>query len=130
MNILLSVLIGTFFNFLVPALETQEENIRYIVMEAPCKSSFNALPDYESKVILTKVFKAEFESAFEMVNAESDLIVDFEVALEQLYPNSRNQIEDIMVYMLNTEKEAKELYNRKKKYFKTFETGVIEMKIK
>lgn len=99
-------------------------------MEAPCKSSFNALKKYKEKVILTKVYRAEFENAFEMVNAEADLIDDFEVALEKLHPNSWNQIKDIMVYMLNTKKEAKELYNRKKKYFKTLEIGVLEMKVK
>ena len=65
-----------------------------------------------------------------MVNAEPDLIVDFEVALEKAYPNSRNQIKDILVYMLNSEKEAKELYKRKIKHFKMLETGVIDLKIK
>jgi len=34
------------------------------------------------------------------------------------------------VYMLNTKKEAKELYHRKKKYFKMLEIGVLEMKVK
>lgn len=110
--------------------EEQEKFIRYILIEAPCTPSFNALPNYQDKVIITKVFKAEFENAFALVNAESDLIVDFEVALEKAYPNSRNQIKDIMVYMLTTEKDAKELFNRKKKQFKTFGAGVIELKIK
>lgn len=107
----------------------KEENIRYILIEAPCKPGFNALPDYKEKVILTKVFKMEFETPFEMVNAEPQLIVDFEVALEKNYPNSRNQIRDILVYMLNTEKEAKELYSRKINQFKTLETGVIILKL-
>lgn len=107
-----------------------EKEIRYILIEAPCKPGFNALKDYTVKVIVTKVFKAEFENAFEMVNAESDLIVDFEVALEKEYPNSRNQVKDILVYMLNSEKEAKELFNRKLKQFKTLNTGVIQLKVK
>lgn len=107
-----------------------EKEIRYILIEAPCKPGFNALKDYTEKVIVTKIFKAEFENAFEMVNAESDLIVDFEVALEKEYPNSRNQVKDILVYMLNTEKDAKELYNRKLKQFKTLNTGVIQLKVK
>ncbi|MCK5277445.1 MAG: hypothetical protein KAQ62_04630 [Cyclobacteriaceae bacterium] len=110
--------------------KVEEENVRYILIEAPCKANFNALPEYQDKVIITKVFKAEFENAFALVNAESELIVDFEVALENAYPNSRNQIKDILVYMLITEKEAKELYNRKMKQFKTLGTGVIELKIK
>ena len=108
----------------------QEEIARYILIEAPCTPNFNALPKYQDKVIITKVFKAKFENAFELVNAESELVVDFEVALEKAYPNSRNQIKDIMVYMLNTEKDAKELFNRKKKQFKTLGTGIIELKIK
>jgi hypothetical protein len=107
-----------------------ESNDRYILIEAPCKAGFNALPDVDKKVILTQVYKAEFETPFDMVNAEPSLIKDFEVALEAAYPNSRNQIEDILVYMLNTEKEANELFNRKIKLFKTMETGVIELKIK
>ena len=108
----------------------ENENTRYILIEAPCKPGFNALPEFKEKVIITKVFKAEFETPFDMVNAEPDLIVKFEVALEKAYPNSRNQINDIMVYMLNSEKEAKELYSRKKKHFKLLETGVINLKIK
>ena len=107
-----------------------DENIRYILIEAPCKPGFDALPDYKEKVILTKIFKMEFENAFELVNAEPDLITAFEVALEKAYPNSRNQIKDILVYMLITEKEAKELYSRKLKQFKTLETGIIELKVK
>lgn len=126
--LLLIALSGEFFS--ISHDMPEEENVRYILMEAPCTSGFDALPKYKDKVILTKVFKAEFENAFEMVNAESDLIVAFEVALEKAYPNSRNQIKDIMLYMLNTEKEAKDLYNRKKNFFKTLETGVIELKIK
>jgi len=106
-----------------------EENVRYILIEAQCESSFNALPDYKEKVILTKVFKREFENAFELVNAEPELIIDFEVALEKAYPNQRNKVKEILVYMLNTEKEAEELYKRKIKLFKTLETGVIELKV-
>lgn len=108
----------------------QEDFSRYILIEAPCEANFNALPEYPNKVILTKVFKVDFENAFELVNAEKDLIVRFEVALEKAYPNSRNQVKDIMVYMLTNEKEAKELLNRKKKQFKTLDTGVIELKVK
>jgi hypothetical protein len=104
--------------------------VRYILIEAPCKQGFKALPDFKEKVILTKVFKMEFENAFEIVNAEPELITAFEVALEKEYPGSRNQVKDILVYMLTTEKDAKELYNRKIKQFKTLETGVIELKIK
>jgi hypothetical protein len=109
---------------------TDDENTRYILIEAPCKPGFNALPNYKEKVIVTKIFKMEFEDAFELVNAEPELIIAFEVALEKAYPNSRNQIKDILVYMLITEKEAKELYARKQKQFKTLETGIIELKIK
>lgn len=108
----------------------EAENIRYILIEAQCKPGFNALPGHGNKVILTKVWKEEFENAFEMVNAEPKLITAFEVALEKAYPNQRNNIKDILVYMLNTEKEAKELYNRKLALFKTLETGVIDLKIK
>lgn len=104
--------------------------VRYILIEAPCKQGFKALPDFKDKVILTKVFKMEFENAFELVNAEQELITAFEVALEKAYPGSRNQLKDILVYMLTTEKDAKELYNRKIKQFKTLETGVIELKVK
>ncbi len=110
--------------------KVKEETIRYILIEAPCKPNFNALPEYKDKVIITKVFKVKFENAVELVNAEKNLIIDFEVALEKAYPNSRNQVKDIMIYMLNTEKEAKEMFNRKKTQFKTLETGVIEIKIK
>lgn len=110
--------------------KNKDENIRYILIEAECEAGFNALPDFKEKVIITKVFKEEFENAFEIVNAEPELIVDFEVALEESYPNQRNQVKDILVYMLNTEKEAKELYKRKLKLFKTLEKGVIELKVK
>lgn len=110
--------------------KASEENTRYIVIEAECKSGFNALPENDTKVILTKVFKREFENAFEMVNAEPELITDFEVALDQAFPNQRNNIKDILVYMLNTEQEAKELYKRKLTLFKTLKTAVIELKIK
>lgn len=109
---------------------TQEEEVRYILIEVPCKKGFNTLPNQEQKVILTNVFKVEFENAFEMVNAEADLVIKFEVALEKAYPNSRNQIKDIMIYMLNSEKEAKELLNRKKNHFKTIEAGVLKLKLK
>lgn len=108
----------------------KEENIRYILIEAPCKPGFKANNDYKENVILTKVFKMEFENAFEIVNAEPELISSFEVALEKAYPNSRNQIKDILVYMMNTEKDARELYNRKLKQFEALNTGVIELKLK
>ena len=107
----------------------KEENVRYILIEAACKPGFDALNDYNEKVILSKVFKKEFENAFDIVNAEPKLIIDFEVALEKAYPNQRNQIKDILVYMLNTEKEAKELHNRKRKLFDTLDKGVIELKV-
>lgn len=107
-----------------------DSEVRYILIEAPCKQGFKALPEAKEKVILTKVFKMEFENAFEIVNAEPELITAFEVALEKAYPGSRNQVKDILVYMLTTEKDAKELYNRKIKQFKTLETGVIELKVK
>jgi hypothetical protein len=103
---------------------------RYILIEAPCKPGFKAIPESKEKVILTKVFKMEFENSFELVNAEPELVTAFEVALEKAYPGSRNQVKDILVYMLTTEKDAKELYNRKIKQFKTLETGVIELKVK
>lgn len=127
-------LLTTFFIIIVslPSFSNQiekEENTRYIIIEAPCKSGFQALPGYKEKVILTKVFKVSYENAFELVNAEPELISDFEVALEKAYPNSRNQIKDILVYMITTEKEAKELYNRKLEQFKILKTGVIELKI-
>ena len=110
--------------------KNNEENTRYILIEAQCLPGFSALPEFKEKVILTKVFKEKFENSFELINAEPQLIIDFEVALEKAYPNQRNQIKDILVYMLNTEKEAKELYKRKEKLFKTLETGVIELKLK
>ena len=106
------------------------ENTRYILIEAPCKPGFPALPDAKEKVILTKVFKLTFENAFEIVNAEPELITDFEVAVEKAYPNSRNQIKDILVYMIADEKEAKDLYKRKIEQFNTLKTEVIEIKIK
>ena len=106
------------------------ENIRYIIIEAECKPGFNALPDSKEKVIITKVWKEEFENAFEVVNAEPELIIEFEVALEKAYPNQLNQIEDILVYMLISEKEAKALYKRKLGLFKSLDKGVIELKVK
>ena len=110
--------------------QQKREHTRYILIEAPCKAGFNALPNFEEEVILSKVFKAEFEDAFQMVNAEPQLIIDFEVALENEFPNSRNQIKDILVYMLTSEKEAKELHARKIKQFKLLEVGVVELKIR
>jgi len=118
------------FSFAFTSSKDNEENKRYILIEAQCKPGFDALLEFKEKVIITKIFKEEFENAFELVNAEPELIVDFEVALEKAYPNQRNQIRDILVYMLTTEKEAKELYKRKLKQFKTLETGVIELKVK
>lgn len=124
------LLINSLFLFSAISIEKQEELTRYIIIEAPCKPNFPALSEYTEKVIITKVFLREFENAFEMVNAEQDLIEKFEVALEKSFPNSRNQIKDILVYMLNDQKEAKELLNRKKKLLKTLGTGIIELKIK
>ena len=118
------------FCVVISPVKGQDENVRYILIEAQCKDGFNALPDFKKKVILTNVFKEEFENAFEVVNAEPELIGDFEAALEKAYPNQRNNIGDILVYMLNSQKEAKELYKRKLKLFKTLETGVIDLKIK
>jgi len=106
------------------------ESTRYIIIEAPCKTGFNALPDYQEKVILTKVFKVTFENSAELINAEPELISDFEVALEKAYPDSRNQVKDILVYMITTEDEAKALYKRKLEQFKTLKTGIIELKIR
>ena len=117
-------------NTLLAQETKKEENVRYILIEAPCKPGFKVKNDYKENVILTKIFKKEFENAFELVNAEPELISAFEVALEEAYPNSRNQIKDILVYMMNTEKDAKELYNRKLKQFKTLNTGVIALKLK
>ncbi len=108
----------------------KDEITRYILIEAPCKPSFPSLAKYDEKVVITNVFMAKFENEFELVNAEKDLVAKFEIALEKSYPNSRNHIEDIMVYVLDEQKEAKELLNRKKKLFKTLGTGVIELKVK
>jgi hypothetical protein len=113
------------------AQETKkDENTRYILIEAPCKPGFKAKNDFKENVIFTKIFKKEFENAFELVNAEPELIIAFEVALEEAYPNSRNQIKDILVYMINSEKDAKALYKRKLKQFEALNTGIIELKIK
>ncbi len=130
----MKILISLFFVFACqlanasPSIE--EVEVRYILIEAPCKNSFDALPNHEQKVILSNVFKVEFKNPFEVVNAEPDLLIKFEVALEKAYPNSRNQIKDIMIYMLNSEKEAKELLKRKKNLFKTLDTGVLILKLK
>jgi hypothetical protein len=130
MKLILSLFIIFSSQLLQASNPGQEEEVRYILIEAPCKKSFPALPNQEQKVILSNVFKVEFENPFAMVNAEPDLVVKFEVALDQAYPNSRNQIKDIMIYMLNTEKEAKELLKRKKNQLKTQDTGVIVLKLK
>jgi hypothetical protein len=106
----------------------QEKTVRYILIEAPCQPTFPAPPSGKNKVIITKVFKVQYESPFELVSAEPELISRFEVALEKAFPGSRNQIKDILVYMLVTEKEARELYNRKSKQFKLQEIAVIELK--
>ena len=127
---LLLLILGLLYPTTDTLSTADEDNTRYILIEAPCKSGFAALPDYAEKVILTKVFKVTYDTPFELVNAEPDLITDFEVALEKAYPNSRNQIKDILVYMITTEKEARELYKRKLKQFKTLNTGVIELKVK
>lgn len=123
-----------FLLFLTNSLFAQEtkknETTRYILIEAPCKPGFKAKNNFKENVILTKIFKMEFENAFELVNAEPELISTFEVVLEKAYPNSRNQIKDILVYMLNTEKDAKDLYNRKIEQYKVLKTGVIELKLK
>ncbi len=128
MKVLIIVLI-LFFGETELADEIIGDNTRYIMIEAPCKPGFKALPDSKEKVIITNIFKVEFENAFELVNAEPELIVDFEVALENAFPNSRNQIEDILVYMMTTEKEAKDLYKRKRKQFQSREIAVIELKL-
>ncbi len=107
-----------------------EEEVRYILIEAPCKKSFNALPEHEQKVIITNVFKVEFKTPFDLVNAQPELIKQFEVALEKAFPNSRNHVNDIMIYMLHSEKEAKELLKRKKNQFKLLDTGVLNLKMK
>ena len=112
------------------SIQKPDENTRYILIEAPCKSSFAYGKSDQEKAILTKILKMEFESPFEMVNAEPDLISKFEVALEEQFPGSLNHIEDILVYMITTEKEAKELHNRKTKQFKTRQIEVVELKIK
>ena len=120
------------FLFTGQTFEDQSDNgasTRYIIIEAPCKQGFNALPDYQKKVILTKVCKVDFENSAELINAESKLTSDFEVALEKAFPNSRNQVKDIMVYLINSEKEAKELYNRKVEQFKILNTGIIDLKL-
>jgi hypothetical protein len=107
----------------------QEEMVRYILIEAPCKPGFPGREGTE-KVILTKVFERRFENPFELVNAEPELITDFEVILEEAYPDSRNQVKDILVYMISSEKEAKDLYHRKIKQFKMLDAVVIELKMK
>jgi hypothetical protein len=101
-----------------------------VLIEAPCKAGFDALPDYEKEVILSEVFKVEFENAFQVVNGEPHLIVDFEVALEKRFPNSRNQIKDILVYMLNSNKEAQDLHAKKIKQFEQANVGTITIKIR
>ena len=126
----LTLALLVFFNIAAFTDNANEENTRFVLIEAKCTPGFNALPEYTEKVILTKVFKKEFANAFEIVNAEPDLISEFEVALEKAYPNSRNQVRDILVYMLTTEQEAKELYQRKINQFKTLNTGVIELKLR
>lgn len=123
-RVLLFLLLGT------SAMAQNKHLSRYIIIEAPCLQTFPAQPGYAHKVILAGVFKKQFENEFEMVNAEPDIISDFEVALEKKYPGSRNQVKDILVYMLNTEKEAKNLYNRKIKHFKILDTAIIPLKIK
>lgn len=130
MKLLFLLLITIFAQPVLSAQSDNEENTRFILIEAPCKPGFQALPEYKEKVVLTKVFKVTYENAFELVNAEPELISDFELALDKAYPNSRNQIKDILVYMITTEKEAKELYKRKTQQFKALKTGVIELKIK
>jgi hypothetical protein len=70
-----------------------------------------------------------FENSAELINAEPELISNFELALENAYPNSRNQVKDILVYMITTEKEAKALYKRKVEQFKILKTGIIDLKL-
>jgi len=127
---ILAYSLALFLSFGFSSQTKNSENVRYIIIEAECKPGFNALSDFKEKVIITKVWKEEFENAFEVVNAEPELIIDFEVALEKKYPNQLNQIEDILVYMLISEKEAKALYKRKLGLFKSLDKGVIELKIK
>jgi hypothetical protein len=113
---------------IVDTVSAQEKTVRYILIEAPCQPTFPAQPAGKNKVIITKVFKVQYESPFELVSAEPELISRFEVALEKAFPGSRNQIKDILVYMLVTEKEARELYSRKLKQFKLQEIAAIELK--
>jgi len=108
--------------------QAQEKTVRYILIEAPCQPTFPAPPTGKEKVIITKVLKVQYDSPFDLVSAEPELISRFEVALQKAYPDSRNHVKDILVYMLVTEKEARELYNRKLKQFKLMETAVIELK--
>ncbi|MDZ7607052.1 MAG: hypothetical protein U5K79_16020 [Cyclobacteriaceae bacterium] len=109
-------------------VQAQEKTERFILIEAPCQPTFPAPPSGKDKVIITKVFKVQYDSPFELVSAEPELITRFEVALQKAYPGSRNLVKDILVYMLVTEKEARELYNRKQKQFKLMEIAVIELK--
>lgn len=128
MKTLLFILL--FFVHNVLGQNVVQNEVRYIFIEAPCKTGFNSNSGFDQNVLLTPVFKAEFENAFEVVNAEPELIKEFEVALEQTYPNSRNQIKDILVYMLTSEKEAKALYKRKLNQFEALKTGVIKLKLR
>ena len=126
---LLWILLFSSFASWAPINRLAEKEVRYVIIEAECKSGFNALPEYSEKVLLTNVFKREYENAVEMVKAESALISEFEVALQASYPNQGNQVGEIMVYMLTTEKEAKDLHKRKTKLFKTLNKGVVELKL-
>jgi hypothetical protein len=128
MKTLLIILL--FFLHNVLGQNVVQNEVRYIFIEAPCKTGFNANNGFNQNVLLTPVFKEEFENAFEVVNAEPELIKEFEVALEKSYPNSRNDVKDILVYMLTSEKEAKELYKRKIKQFEVLKTGVIKLKLR
>lgn len=115
--------------FQAGVVSAQEKTVRYILIEAPTKAGFPAAPAGKEKVIITKVFKVVYESSFDLVSAEPALVSRFEVALEKAYPGSRNQVKDVLVFMLNTEKEARELYNRKLHHFKLLETPPVELKI-
>jgi hypothetical protein len=123
--VLVTALLGLFIKGAVA-----QETDRYVLIEAPCKATFNANTNHDENVVLTPVFKVEFENAFEVLNAEPELIREFEVALEKAYPNSRNHIKDILLYMLTSEREAKALHARKRKQYEALNVGLLPLKIR
>ena len=52
------------FSFAFTSNKDKEENKRYILIEAQCKPGFDALPEFKEKVIITKIFKEEFENTW------------------------------------------------------------------